>query len=110
MIGHDEIKHKYTHVRYFCSAMYALNEVLLLAKKTVIMESLYYSLLIDSSIDISAEDHLLIYIRYLDVFSFEFHTQYLCAVKIASATADNMFNVAVLVLDTLGLDKNDCWV
>ena len=106
MTGNEAIKHKYNTTRYFWSCLYALSEVLLLAQRSALLNSPFYNILIDNSTDISAEDHLLIYARYIDADTFEFKTQYLCAVRIVCGTADIMFNAVILVLEVLGLDKS----
>ena len=71
MTGNETIKHKYNAKRYFWSCLYALSEVVLLAQRSALLHSPFYNILIDSSTDISAEDHLLIYARYKDADTFD---------------------------------------
>ena len=100
MTGNETIKHTYNAKRYFWSCLYALSEVVLLAQRSALLHSPFYNILIDSSTDISAEDHLLIYARYIDADTFEFKTQYLCTMRIVCGTAEIMFNAIILVLET----------
>jgi hypothetical protein len=51
----------YTCRRYFNACLMALSTVLLLEQVVQIKASPYYSLMVDSSTDISREDHLLVY-------------------------------------------------
>lgn len=66
----------------------------------------WYSILMDSSTDISGEDHLLIYVRYLAGAHFLIATtEYLCTVRVVSKTAEVVYNVLNKVLAALKIDK-----
>ncbi|KAJ9528775.1 hypothetical protein QJQ45_000024 [Haematococcus lacustris] len=54
----------------------------------------------DTSTDVGIEDHLLLYVRYLEPSSFIYHTSFLCAVKVVGATSEHI----TAVIDTLSLD------
>ncbi len=54
-----------TICRYFWSTLFSCSEVLLQKQFERIKASSSFALLIDSSTDVSTEDHLLIYVRYL---------------------------------------------
>ncbi|KAH8942498.1 hypothetical protein BDL97_14G102900, partial [Sphagnum fallax] len=63
-----------------------------------------FALLIDSSTDVSTEDHLLIYVRYLHPDTLVATTKYLTCVKLLATTADAITAVLLGVMTTLGLD------
>ncbi|KAJ9524214.1 hypothetical protein QJQ45_004985 [Haematococcus lacustris] len=60
---------------------------LLTQQLAAVRASPYFSLLADSSTDVGTEDHLLLYVRYLEPSSFIYHTSFLCAVKVVGATS-----------------------
>ena len=57
----------------------------------------------DSSTDISGEDHLLLYVRYLNVDTFRHHTEYLCTVRLCQKTAQAIYSVICASLSALDL-------
>jgi hypothetical protein len=63
-----------------------------------------FALLIDSSIDVSTEDHLLIYVRYLHPDTLVTTTEYLTCVKLLAITADAITTILLGVMTSLGLD------
>jgi hypothetical protein len=50
--------------------LWALSEALLVAQLARIKASPYYSILADSSTDVSLEEHLLLYVRFIDPVTF----------------------------------------
>lgn len=96
-------EYKYNHRRYFWACLYALSEVLLVRQIERINKSPFFSLLMDSSTDISNENHVLMYIMYLDMSTYKPVVEYLCTVKVASKTAEAIYQAAVRVLSTLGI-------
>ncbi|GIM17379.1 hypothetical protein Vretimale_19929 [Volvox reticuliferus] len=98
------VNHKYNHYRYFIMALRALSEVILAAQIQRALESPYFSIMSDSSTDVSGEDHILLYIRYMDMASFASVTEYLCAVRCTLKTAEGIVAVTEAVLATLHLD------
>lgn len=99
----DQLKNKYNHPRYFNSCLFALSEVLLQKLLAAIALSPYYSIMMDSSTDISGEDHILIYVQYVNMVSFVPVVQYLCTVSVKPKTADAIFACLMNVLEVLGL-------
>ncbi len=63
-----------------------------------------FALLIDSSTDVSTEDHLLIYVRYLHPDMLIATTEYLTCVKLLAITTDAITTILLGVMTTLGLD------
>ena len=61
----DVIKRKYNHYRYFQACLLAISEAILILQLDVIRRSPCFSIMVDGSTDVSTEDHLLIYIKYL---------------------------------------------
>lgn len=101
-----QLPHKYNHPRYFNSCLFALSEVLLKQLLAAISLSPFFSLLADSSTDISGEDHILIYIQYINMETFVPTVQYLCTVIVAPKTADMIYAVLIKVLDILSIPVN----
>ncbi len=58
------------------------------------MASPCYTLMCDSSTDISNEDHLLIYFKYMDPTTFITSINYFCCVRVVCAGADSMTQVS----------------
>ena len=71
----------------------------------VLKESPFFSLLADTSPDISGQDHLLVYVRYCSMSTFTFVITYLCTVRVAEKTADSMFNIMKTMMSVLELDQ-----
>jgi hypothetical protein len=78
--------------------------VLLQKQVERIKASSSFALLIDSSTDMSMEDHLLIYVRYLHPDTLVATTEYLTCVKLLATTADAITAVLLGVMIALGLD------
>jgi hypothetical protein len=93
-----------TICRYFWSALFSCNEVLLQKQVKRIKASSSFALLINSSTDVSTEDHLLIYVRYLHPDTLVATTEYLTCVKLLATTANAITTVLLRVMTTLGLD------
>ena len=58
--------------------------------------------MVDGSTDVATEDHLLIYIKYLLPGSLEAVTQYLCTVRLKTATAECTYAVILKALEVRG--------
>jgi len=93
-----------TICRYFWSALFSCSEVLLQKQVERIKASSSFALLINSSTDVSTEDHLLIYVRYLHPDTLVATTEYLTCVKLLATTADAITTVLLGVMTALGLD------
>jgi hypothetical protein len=93
-----------TICRYFWSALFSYSEVLLQKKVERIKASSSFALFIDSSTDVSTEEHLLIYVRYLHPNTFVTTTEYLTCVKLLATTANAITAVMLGVMTALGLD------
>jgi hypothetical protein len=89
---------------YFWSALFSCSEVLLQKQVKWIKASSNFALLIDSSTNVSTEDHLLIYVRYLHPNTLVATTEYLTCVKLLATTADAITTVLLGVMTALGLD------
>ena len=76
MAGVQGISKKYNNRRYFWSGLYACSEFLLCNVVTKVMMSPYFALLCDRGTDITTENHMLVYIRYLGMLSYSFVTTY----------------------------------
>ena len=59
------LSHKYNHHRYFMMVLRLLSKVILCAQLAAIRQSPYFSIMADSSTDVSGEDHILFYVQYL---------------------------------------------
>ncbi len=93
-----------TICRYFWSALFNCSEVLLQKQVERIKASSSFALLIDSSTDMSTEDHLLIYVRYLHPDTLVATTEYMTCVKLLATTVDAITAVLLRVMTALGLD------
>ncbi len=93
-----------TICRYFWSTLFNCSEVLLQKQVERIKASSSFALLIDNSIDVSTEDHLLIYVRYLHPDTLVVTTKYLTCVKLLATIVDAITTVLLGVMTALGLD------
>lgn len=96
--------HSYNHHRYFSSGLLSISEVLLSDQLQDIQRSPWYSLLADSSSDVSGEDHMLVYCRYLDPGNCTPVTRYLCTVYMPVKTGEATHLTLIAVMESLGLD------
>ncbi|KAJ9514762.1 hypothetical protein QJQ45_028547 [Haematococcus lacustris] len=96
--------HDFSATHYFNAALYSISQTLLTQQLAAVRGTPYFSLLADSSTDVGIEDHLLLYVRYLEPSSFIYHTSFLCAVKVVGATSEHITAVILRVIDTLSLD------
>lgn len=62
-LGHPEITRKYNQKRYFWAFLSTISELVLAAQMGRLKDAAYFSILLDSSTDVSNEEHCLIYIR-----------------------------------------------
>ncbi|KAJ9530154.1 hypothetical protein QJQ45_023442 [Haematococcus lacustris] len=88
--GAPAMPHDFSATRYFNAALYSISQTLLTQQLAAVRASPYFSLLADSSTDVGTEDHLLLYVRYLEPSSFIYHTSFLCAVKVVGATSEQL--------------------
>jgi hypothetical protein len=97
---------KYNNPRYFWACMFAISEVLLrrLIQDIKFTSRYSFSIIMDSSTDVSAEDHVMIFISYTNK-NFETKVVYLATVHVVSKTAQDIYNVLMSVLTALDLDK-----
>ncbi len=96
--------HLCTICRYFWSALFNCSGVLLHKQVERIKANSSFALLIDSSTDVSTEDHLFIYVRYMHLDTLVATTEYLTCVKLLASTADAITAVLLGVMAALGLD------
>jgi hAT family C-terminal dimerisation region len=80
-------------------------QVLLVTTVQAINDASCYAIMMDSSTDITGEDHVMIYTQYVDS-EMTVRTDYLCTVKVSTKTADAVFAVLMAVLKALGLDPS----
>jgi hypothetical protein len=78
--------------------------VLLQKQVERIKASSSFALLSDSGTDMSTEDHLFIYVRYLHPDTLVATTEYLTCMKLLATTADAITTVMLGVMTALGLD------
>ena len=104
-LGNSFIKKKYTCYKYFQACLFAISEGILLRQLILIHQSPCFALMVDGSTDLSTQDHLLIYIKYLVPGSFETRTEYLCTVRLKTATAECTFTVIMKTLEVVFLSK-----
>ncbi|KAJ9504500.1 hypothetical protein QJQ45_030423 [Haematococcus lacustris] len=102
--GAPAMPHDFSATRYFNAALYSISQTLLTQQLAAVRASPYFSLLADSSTDVGTEDHLLLYVRYLEPSSFIYHTSFLGAVKVVGATSEHITAVILRVIDILSLD------
>ena len=102
-VRHVVVNKKYNHLRYFRSFLATCAEVLLREQLNRIATSPHCALLLDNSTDKSNEEHCLIYIRYMDMATFEPKTEYLCTVKLFSKTGQSLYATVKLALVVLGI-------
>jgi len=105
VLGVQHIAHKYNHRRYYWSAMYACSEVLLASTLLKVADSPFIGLLCDGGTDISTQNHILVYLRYLDTTCFSFVTVFLCCVSVKADDALHHYEVLLGILESLGIDK-----
>lgn len=87
----DANKHKWSAMRYMWGLMRSINEVILAQQLARITASSYYSIMIDSSTDVSTQDAALVFIRYFDTAARCPRTELLCAVHLAGKSANDVF-------------------
>lgn len=102
--GVEVVAHTYNQHRYFFSALMCVSESLLQQQIRAVKESPYFSLLADTSSDVSGQDHMLIFVRYVCPVSFIAVTQYLCTMHMKAKTAEHIHLTLLAVLKSLGLD------
>ena len=102
-LGHEEINKKYNHMRYFLTCLFTISTVLLEKQQQRLNESPFFSILTDSSPDLSGEDHLSIFIKYINPTNFTTKTEFLCTIQIVNKTAAKIFSLIELVFSNLGL-------
>ena len=97
------------HSRYFWGCLWTISESLLRAQVAHIKASPFFSVLMDSSSDTGKQDHVLIYVQYLQYLpqgGFKVMIQYLCTVQVATKCANLMHDVLITVMDTLEIDMS----
>jgi hypothetical protein len=105
MAGVQGISKKYNNRRYFWSGLYACSEFLLCNVVTKVMMSPYFALLCDRGTDITTENHMLVYIRYLGMLSYSFVTTYLCCINVNADDSTHHTEVLLGIIDSLGIDR-----
>ena len=94
---------KYTHRRYFNACLFATSQVILVALLEAIRASPAFSILCDGSTDVGLEDHMLIYVAYIEAGAFFPTVTYLCTVKIQSGTGESLKDTVMKVLEVLDI-------
>ena len=90
--------------RYFNACLFAISQVLLLAQLEAIRASPAFSILCDGSTDVGLEDHMLIYIAYMQVGTFTPTVSYLTTVQIQSGTGESLSSTVLKVLDLFNIN------
>eukprot|EP00967_Tisochrysis_lutea_P067289 scaffold87859_cov18-Tisochrysis_lutea.AAC.1 len=96
LTGTTEIAHKYNH----------RSEVLLCATIALVNASPLFALLCDGGTDISTQNHMMVYLRFLDVSTYAFVTVFLCCVGVKGNDADHHYSVLLGILESLGINKD----
>jgi len=104
VLGYMNIEHKYNHNRYVLSALHALSEAFMVQLLVDIRRSPFFTLLFDLSSDVSTEEHMLVYVRYLHANTFVHATTYLCCVRVMGKTGEQLAATVMQVCAALGLD------
>jgi hypothetical protein len=99
LAGVEGILHKYNHI---LDVVYALIDVILQQTLGHIIASPHFSILYDTSTDISNEDHLLVYVCGLRTSSTTYI--YLCSVKVVSLTNNAVTEMIIKLLKIFGLE------
>jgi hypothetical protein len=78
-------KFVYNHPRYFGGALFALSSCLLQSQLDRIAQSPYFSILMDSSTDVSTSDCVLLYVQYAVITDacVQIMTEFLCLLPLA---------------------------
>jgi hypothetical protein len=103
-LGHSEIKQKFNHMRYFWSFLFTMSATLLASQVLRINDSPFYGLMADTSPDNTGEDHLLLYIRYIDTAKMVAVVELLCNMKVGNKRAHGLLAAVVAVLSALTID------
>jgi hypothetical protein len=98
-------KAKLNHRRCFWACLFALSEALLTWQFSQVQDSEFFSILMDSSTDISGESHVLIYIKYM-ARNMVPMTQYLCTINVTAKTSEAAYSALLTALSALGLDPS----
>lgn len=104
VVAGAEIRHKYSHSRYFWSFGMAVSEALLCAQLARIRQSPFFAIMLDSSTDVSQENHQLLYVRYMDPHTWQVFTEYVCCAACANKTAEAIYELVRLLMRVLGMD------
>jgi len=107
-VAGTQFVHKFNAKRYFWSALFWLSECILTKQLSRIHSSPFYSVLTDSSTDVGREDHMMVYIQYMDPDTYTVQTEYLCTVQIALATSDVVYAALTKTLEVFKFDLNKC--
>lgn len=94
---------KYTHSRYFWGLLFALSEAVLQAQLQRVLASPFFGVLADSSTDISNENPVLLYVRYVDKATFKVFTEYLTTITVTDKTGAGIHAAISATLVLLGL-------
>jgi hypothetical protein len=98
------VRSKFSNLRYVWRCLFALSETMLGAQMSAAKNSPFFGLACDTSMDLTAEDHLIVVIRYLDTKTMEAKTQYLCTVDLHEKNAQAIASTLLCALKALGLD------
>jgi len=106
ILGAKGLIHKYNHHRYFWSCMYAISELTMCSVLDAASKSPYYALLCDGSTDITCQNHVMVYIRYLDMLSFKYVTEFLCCARVSADSSDHHTAIMSGIVEALHLDTS----
>jgi Domain of unknown function (DUF4371) len=97
-------RHQFNHIRYVWRCLFALSGSMLHVQMAAARASPFFALACDTSMDLTAQDHLVIVIRYLDTSTLSARTQYLCTVDMKEKNADAITRVLLAVMRAMELD------
>lgn len=101
--GFMSVEKKYNHSRYVWAALHALSEALMSQLLIDVMKSPYFSLQFDLSSTVSCEEHLLCYVRYIDVQTMAVCVRFLCCVRVVGKTGAVIAETVTHICESLGL-------
>jgi len=106
ILGAKGLVNKYNNHKYFWSCMYAISELTMCSVLDAATKSPYYALLCDGSTDIACQNNVMVYVRYLDMLSFKYVTDFLCCVRVSADTSDHHTAIMSGIIEACRLDPD----
>jgi hypothetical protein len=106
-LGFISVDHKYNHSRYVWAALHAVSEALMSQLLIDVLKSPFFALMFDLSSTTANEEHMLVYVRYLDVNTLTVCVRFLCCVRVVGKTGALIAETVTRICDSLGLDHKE---